>query len=110
MATEDFLSCLSRGALETVATAESVNIAPRAKDTRARMVAHFVDGAFVYPGARFQLTPGEQGTTAGHHDRRSTAGWVGPITPAADEGDGVAAPDSVRDDIAGSDDGLREAA
>ena len=110
MATEDFLSCLSRGALETVAKAENVNIAPRAKDTRARMVAHFDNGAFVYPGARFQLTPGEQGTTAGHQDRRSTAGWVGPITPAADEGDGVAAPDSVRDDIAGSDDGLREAA
>ena len=32
MATEEFLSCLSRGALETVARAEDVNIAPRAKD------------------------------------------------------------------------------
>jgi ParB family chromosome partitioning protein len=48
MATEDFLSCLSRGALETAARTESVNIAPRAKDTRARMVTRFHEGTFVY--------------------------------------------------------------
>ena len=60
MATEEFLSCLSRGALETAARAESVNIAPRAKDTRARMVTRFKDGTFVYPGALFRLTPEEQ--------------------------------------------------
>jgi ParB family chromosome partitioning protein len=59
MATEEFLSCLSRGALESVARAESVNIAPRAKDTRACMVTHFKDGTFVYPGALFRLTPEE---------------------------------------------------
>ena len=60
MATEEFLSCLSRGALETVAKAEGVNIAPRAKDTRARMVTRFKDGTFVYPAALFRLTPEEQ--------------------------------------------------
>ena len=59
MATEEFLSCLSRGALESVARAESVNIAPRAKDTRACMVTRFKDGTFVYPGALFRLTPEE---------------------------------------------------
>jgi ParB family chromosome partitioning protein len=56
MATEAFLSCLSRSALETAAAAESVNIAPRAKDTRARMVKQFAGGAYVYPGALFRLT------------------------------------------------------
>src|ERR1019366_8029892 len=47
MATEEFLSCLSRGALAPAARAEGVNIAPRAKDTRARMVTRFKDGTFV---------------------------------------------------------------
>jgi hypothetical protein len=56
MATELFLSCLSRSALEIAAASESVNIAPRAKDTRARMVKQFAGGAYVYPGALFRLT------------------------------------------------------
>jgi hypothetical protein len=56
MATEAFLSCLSRSAVEAAATDASVTIAPRAKDTRARMVKHFADGAYVYPGAIFRLT------------------------------------------------------
>jgi hypothetical protein len=56
MATEAFLSCLSRSALETAATAESVTIAPRAKDTRARVVKQFADSVYVYPGALFKMT------------------------------------------------------
>ena len=85
MATEEFLSCLSRGALETVARAEGVNIAPRAKDTRARMVTRFKDGTFVYPGALFRLTPEEQEAAA---ERRAQpgAGWVSPVT--GDDGEG----------------------
>ena len=78
MATEEFLSCLSRGALETVARAESVNIAPRAKDTRARMITRFKEGTFVYPGALFRLTPEELAASAEQRHRRS--GWVGPAT------------------------------
>ena len=78
MATEEFLSCLSRGALETVARAESVNIAPRAKDTRARMVTRFTDGTFVYPGALFRLTPEELEAAADRPYGRS--GCVGPAT------------------------------
>jgi hypothetical protein len=79
MATEEFLSCLSRGALETVARAESVNIAPRAKDTRARMVMRFKDGTFVYPGALFRLTPKEQEAAAEPGHGRAGAGWVNPM-------------------------------
>jgi len=78
MATDEFLSCLSRGALETVARAESVNIAPRAKDTRARMVTRFKDGTFVYPGALFRLTPEELAASA--EQRHGRAGWVSPVT------------------------------
>jgi ParB family chromosome partitioning protein len=77
MATEEFLSHLSRGALETVARAEGVNIAPRAKDTRARMVTRFKDGTFVYPGALFPLTPEEQEAAERPCSR---AGWVSPTT------------------------------
>jgi ParB family chromosome partitioning protein len=77
MATEEFLSCLSRGALETIARANGVNIAPRAKDTRARMVTRFKDGAFVYPGALFRLTPEEQ--QAAVHSRSRTV-WVSQMT------------------------------
>ena len=86
MATEEFLSCLSRGALETVARAEGVNIAPRAKDTRARMVTRFKAGTFVYPGALFRLTAEEQDEAAGHRRRGVGAGWVSPAT--ADDGEG----------------------
>jgi ParB/RepB/Spo0J family partition protein len=78
MATEEFLSCLSRGALETVAKAESVNIAPRTKDTRARMVTRFKDGTFVYPAALFRLTPEEQAAAARPRVRPGF-GWVSPM-------------------------------
>ena len=78
MATEDFLQCLSRGALETVARAESVNIAPRATDTRARMVTRFKDGTFVYPGARFRLTPEDQADPVTHRQARPGNVWVDP--------------------------------
>jgi len=107
MATEEFLSCLSRGALETAARTESVNIAPRAKDTRARMVTRFKEGSFVYPGALFQLTPEEQATAAAHQHRRSAAGWVGPVTG---EDDSAPEPAAGPEDVGGSDDELREAA
>ena len=83
MATEEFLSCLSRGALETVTRAEGVNIAPRAKDTRARMVTRFKDGTFVYPGALFRLTPEEQDAA---ERPRGRAGWVNPVTGEDSEG------------------------
>jgi ParB/RepB/Spo0J family partition protein len=110
MATEDFLSCLSRGALETAARTESVNIAPRAKDTRARMVTRFKEGSFVYPGALFQLTPEEQEAAAAHQHRRSAASWVGPVTSAEGEGDSAAGPEAGHEDDADSDGDLREAA
>jgi hypothetical protein len=104
MATEELLSCLSRGALETVARAESVNIAPRAKDTRARMVTRFKDGTFVYPGALFRLTPEELAALAERRHGRSD--WVGPAT----EDDGESGEDEADTGFDNDDLGEREAA
>ena len=78
MATEEFLVCLSRGALETAARAESVNIAPRVVHTRERMIARFKDGTFVWPGALFRLTPEE--LAASTEQRYGGSGWVDPVT------------------------------
>jgi ParB/RepB/Spo0J family partition protein len=104
MATEEFLSCLSRGALETVARAESVNIAPRAKDTRARMITRFKDGTFVYPGALFRLTPEELAASA--EQRHGRSGRVGPATGD----DGESGEDEADTSLDNDDLGEREAA
>ena len=56
MATEDFLSCLSRTALEKAAAAEGVRAAPRARDTRSRMVERFAGGVYLHPAALFRAT------------------------------------------------------
>ncbi|MEH6952871.1 ParB N-terminal domain-containing protein (plasmid) [Nitrobacter sp. NHB1] len=53
LATEEFLSCLSRSALEASLQGTSVLPRPRVKDTRAALVAHYADGRFVYPAALF---------------------------------------------------------
>ncbi len=102
MATEGFLSCLSRGALETVAKTEGVNIAPRAKDTRARMVTRFKDGTFVYPAALFRVTPEEQAAS----DRvpaRSGIGWVDPADGEVGE-DAAGEPDMTCEECTNFDD------
>jgi ParB-like chromosome segregation protein Spo0J len=87
MATEAFLSCLSRSALEAAAAAESVNIAPRAKDTRARMVKQFAGGAYVYPGALFRLTDEDLANDAAASRSRYVpgTGWGGGGEDGLDE-------------------------
>jgi ParB family chromosome partitioning protein len=51
MASEDFLSCLSRAALEAVAETAGVPSRIKVKDTRAAVVEHFTDGRLVLPVA-----------------------------------------------------------
>ncbi|GEO85965.1 MAG TPA: plasmid partitioning protein [Rhizobium sp.] len=53
MGTEDFLSCLSRPALEGSCKDTSVLPRQRVKDTRAALVEHFKEGHFVHPSALF---------------------------------------------------------
>jgi ParB family transcriptional regulator, chromosome partitioning protein len=95
MATTEFLSCLSRGALETVAKAEGVTVAPKVVHTRERMATRFKDGTFVYPGALFRLTPEELAASAEQWHGRS--GWVSPVN--GEDGQGG------EDDGAGTEDG-----
>jgi ParB/RepB/Spo0J family partition protein len=100
MATEEFLSCLSRRALETAARAEGVRVEPRAKDTRARMVARFKDGVFVYPGALFRPTPDDLAAAAERPPGHPGATWVRPTNDddPADGTDGM--DDGMPDDAA----------
>ncbi|RWD29462.1 MAG: plasmid partitioning protein [Mesorhizobium sp.] len=53
MGSEEFLSCLSRSALE--ASCKDTPVLPRqkVKDTRAALVEHFREGSFVHPAALF---------------------------------------------------------
>lgn len=70
MATDEFLSCLSRQALEREAAANSVRVEARVKDTRAGMVRHFEGATWHYPEAVFALSKLEiEGgiTTTGHY-------------------------------------------
>jgi ParB family chromosome partitioning protein len=59
MATEEFLSCLSRQALEREAAAKGVRIEVRLKDTRSRMIEHFAGTTWHYPAAAFALAEEE---------------------------------------------------
>ncbi len=61
MAQDDVLSCLSKPALEALATSQNVRPRPRAKETRAAVIAHVGDGRFVLPAARFALSAEELG-------------------------------------------------
>ncbi len=71
MATEDFLSCLSRQALERVAAAEGVKVEARVKDTRASLVKHRAGTTWHFPGALFPLTEEERANAA------ARSRWVG---------------------------------
>jgi hypothetical protein len=57
MATEEFLSCLSKAAIEKAAADEGVKIGSRGKDTRANLIERFKDGIYIYPSALFAPTP-----------------------------------------------------
>lgn len=73
MGTEDFLSCLSRSALEASCTDTSVLPRARVKDTRASLVEHFKEGGFVHPSALFAP------------DAAELAAWVAKNTIGNDE-------------------------
>jgi hypothetical protein len=84
MATEEFLSCLSKAAIGKAATAEGVRVEPRAKDTRARLIERFKDGVYVYPGALFKLTQAEIDDAREAAARRTMPGsrtWEGDDDP-----------------------------
>ncbi|WP_089172959.1 ParB/RepB/Spo0J family partition protein [Bosea sp. AS-1] len=87
MGTEDFLSCLSRGALEASCKDTPVLPRQRVKDTRAALVEHFKDGHLVHPSALFAPDPAK------------LADWLS--SSAISPGD-----DETEEDADGSDDGF----
>lgn len=65
MGTDEFLSCLSRSAMEGTAKLASVPVQQKVKDTRAALVKRFTDTEFVHPSALFALKSDE------------LSGWIG---------------------------------
>ncbi len=59
MATEDFLSCLSKAAIEKVGSSLRVLPRPRVKDTRAEVIKQAAGTTYVHPAAHFALTEAE---------------------------------------------------
>ncbi|MEJ6784888.1 ParB N-terminal domain-containing protein [Aminobacter sp. Piv2-1] len=79
MGTEDFLSCLSRPALEASCNGTSVLPRARVKDTRAALVETFKEAHFVHPAALFapdatSLTAwlAKSAVTEAHEDEEGT--------------------------------------
>ncbi|KQS95455.1 ParB N-terminal domain-containing protein [Rhizobium sp. Leaf386] len=67
MATEDFLSCLSRTALEATADAAGVPGRIKVKDTRAALVEHFAEAKLVHPAALLAPAAEDVRAWAAHH-------------------------------------------
>ena len=100
MATDEFLSCLSRQALERSAAEEGVKVEIRVKDTRAALVKHCDGKTWHFPGALFPLSEEERDQVA---PRTSWVGATGGGPDAGDEaGDGIdTGADGGTDDEAG---------
>ncbi|MEO8669363.1 MAG: ParB N-terminal domain-containing protein [Bauldia sp.] len=79
MGSEEFLSCLSRPALEGSCADTPVLPRARVKDTRAALVEHFKEGHFVHPAALFAP------------DAASLTEWLGKNAVPEDEEDGTPA-------------------
>jgi ParB family chromosome partitioning protein len=75
MGTDDFLSSLSRPALEASCKDTPVLPRQRVKDTRAALVEHFKEGHFVHPAALFAPNPAK------------LADWLTSGASAADDAD-----------------------
>ena len=73
MATQDFLSCLSKAEMERVASAHGVLPRQTGKATRAALIDRFKEERFAYDGSRFALTPEEQKEHAAHASRANAA-------------------------------------
>ena len=91
MATEEFLSCLSKPGIERAAAAEGVRVGARGKDTRAQMIARFAGSTYVYPAALFKMTDAELAEAARRVPYRfvTGSGEVMDDTIPASEGDGA---------------------
>jgi ParB/RepB/Spo0J family partition protein len=97
MATEEFLSCLSKAALEKTAASLGVPPGPRAKDTRAAVIEQAGKGHFVHPNARFAPTEEQLAAFRSRHT---------PLMIDDDESEDSFPPDSTNGDCSAGDDKL----
>lgn len=97
MATDEFLPCLLKGALEREALASELSPGPRAKDTRATIAERFKEATWIYPGARFEPTAAEL------EARANPASIVAGGQYGQPDGDDAAELDEAGDGIEGSD-------
>ncbi|PWI49836.1 plasmid partitioning protein [Rhizobium phaseoli] len=79
IATEEFLACLSRGALEAAAEASGVPVRIKVKDTRAALVEHFAEGSFIHPAST--IAPAAEEVSA----------WAARFAPTGSDDDGSVA-------------------
>jgi len=91
MGTEDFLSCLSRNAVEAACKDTAVLPRQRVKDTRAALVEHFKEGNFVHPSALFAPDP------------EKLAAWLKKNEPIEQSDDEDGSTDELTDDLAAAD-------
>jgi ParB family chromosome partitioning protein len=101
MATEDFLSCLSKAGVEKAAGAVSVLPRQRAKDTRAALISAVGDGTFILPSARFALTAEEAAKIAAYSAIEPEDGLSADETSDGGEEDGTADESAVSEGEAG---------
>lgn len=84
MGVEDFLACLSRQALETVAKDIDLQPLARVRETRAALVDHFsADAMLVHPAAMFAPDPQDVANLLKHRDPSDVEGTD---TEVADDG------------------------
>ncbi|MDH2404589.1 ParB/RepB/Spo0J family partition protein [Bradyrhizobium sp. SSUT18] len=100
MGTDDFLSCLSRAALEGSCKDTPVLPRQKVKDTRIALVEHFREGCFVHPAALFAP------------DKVALSSWLAKNAVAEDADDQVEDPEAgdTDDGEALDDEAFREAA
>ena len=106
MRTEEFLACLSRGALEAEAGRHRVLPRGRVKDTRAALVEQVREIRLVLPAAQFALTEQEssdfdkKGSRCAHRDDsdEDPAGENEASDDGGEAADPVIAPDDADDD------------
>lgn len=100
MATDDFLKCLSKTAMERAATALSVLPRQTGKATRAALIEHVGQATYILPAARFALSPADLARLEAETSERPAYGSAeddqgeNPDIEGVDDGSFEAGPDA----------------
>ena len=100
MATDDFLKCLSKGAMERAASAERVLPRNTGKATRAALIEQIGQGTYILPAARFALSTTELAKLEAKAPERAaydSAAEDDPEEPLADVEEGENLPEDAED-------------